>query len=143
MGDPYNLQRFVDAQDPVLDGVIAELRSGAKVSHWMWFVFPQLRSLGRSATAQYYGIASSDEARAYLVHALLGPRLRQCVEAVLPWAGTRPPEQIFGPVDALKLRSCLTVFDAIAPGSIFGAALTSFFDGQADEHTLALLNAER
>ncbi|MFL6740956.1 MAG: DUF1810 domain-containing protein [Sphingomicrobium sp.] len=143
MDDPYNLHRFVAAQDPVLDGVIAELRSGAKVGHWMWFVFPQLRSLGRSAAAQYYGIASIDEARAYLAHDLLGPRLRQCIEAVLPWAGKRSPEQIFGPIDTLKLRSCLTLFDAIEPGSIFGAALTGLFDGRADQQTLALLNSER
>ena len=143
MGDPFHLQRFVNAQDPVLRGVIAELRSGVKAGHWMWFVFPQLRSLGRSSNSQYYGISSIDEARAYLAHELLGPRLRQCVETLSPWRGKRTPVQILGPVDAMKFRSCLTLFDAVEPHSIFRSVLDGLFDGGADEQTLALLNAER
>ena len=97
--DPFDLQRFVHAQDGVIDTALAELRTGAKRTHWMWFVFPQLRQLGRSSTAQFYGIASLDEARAYLQHPILGSRLRACAEAILPWAGKRSAEQIFGPVD--------------------------------------------
>ena len=142
MNDPYNLQRFVDAQDGVFAGALSELRVGRKQSHWMWFIFPQLAGLGRSPTAQFYGIDSADEARAYLEHALLGSRLRQSVEALLPWARQRTAEQIFGPIDALKLRSCLTLFDAIGPQSVFGKALAAFYDGP-DEHTLALLSQSR
>ena len=138
MTDPYNLQRFVDAQEGVFDTAIAELRSGRKQRHWMWFVLPQLAALGQSPTAQYFGIGCRDEAIAYLAHPLLGPRLRQAVEALLPWAGERTPKQILGSVDALKLRSCLTLFDAVAPGTVFGEALAAFCDGP-DERTLALL----
>lgn len=140
MNDPYNLQRFIDAQDPVLEGVLAELRAGAKTSHWMWFIFPQLRDLGRSPTAQYYGIASIDEARAYRRQPVLGPRLSQCLAVLAPWAGKRTPEQILGPVDAIKLRSCLTLFDAVGRCSQFRLALDSFYDGIEDQRTLALLN---
>lgn len=143
MSDPYNLQRFVDAQDPVLETVLAELRAGAKTSHWMWFIFPQLRSLGRSSTAQYYGVTSIEEASAYLAHQLLGTRLTQCVEVVLPWAGKRSPEQILGPIDAIKLRSCLTLFEAVSADGPFGPALDSLYAGVRDQQTLALLNARR
>lgn len=143
MNDPHHLQRFVEAQDPVLETVLAELRAGSKTSHWMWFIFPQLRGLGRSPTAQYYGIASIDEARAYLGHALLGPRLGQCLDALIPWAGECTPEQILGPIDAAKLKSCLTLFDAAEPGSRFRTALDAFYAGAEDEQTLALLNARR
>ena len=143
MNDPHNLQRFVDAQDPVLETVLAELHAGSKTSHWMWFIFPQLRDLGRSPTALYYGIASLEEAGAYLAHDLLGPRLRQSVAAVVPWAGTRTPEQILGPIDALKLKSCLTLFEAAAGDELFGRALDSLYSGARDQQTLALLNARR
>ena len=142
MNDPYNLQRFVDAQEVVFTTAHAELRSGAKQSHWMWFVFPQLAGLGRSPTAQYYGIASREEANAYLAHPLLGPRLREAIEALLPWADKRTPQEILGGIDALKLRSCLTLFDATEPGALFGSSLAGFCDGP-DERTLALLSDER
>jgi uncharacterized protein (DUF1810 family) len=142
VNDPYNLQRFVDAQEGVFASAIVELRAGRKQSHWMWFVFPQLAGLGRSPTAQYYGIHSTHEAKAYLGQPLLGSRLRQSVEALLPWAGKRVPEEILGPIDALKLRSCLTLFDAIEPGAVFGRALAGFYDGP-DERTLALLASAR
>jgi uncharacterized protein (DUF1810 family) len=142
VNDPYNLQRFVDVQEGVFATALAELRAGRKQSHWMWFVLPQLAGLGRSPTAQYYGISSRSEAKAYLDHPLLGSRLRQSVEALLPWAGKRSAEQILGPIDALKLRSCLTLFDAIEPESLFGDALAAFYDGP-DEHTLALLSQSR
>ncbi len=109
----------------------------------MWFIFPQLSGLGRSATAQYYGITSIEEARAYLAHPLLGPRLLRCVEALLPWAGRRSAEQILGPVDALKLWSSLTLFDEAEPGRLFAAGLAAFFDGAGDRRTLALLESAR
>jgi len=142
-GDSHHLQRFVDAQEGLFESALAELGSGSKTSHWMWFVFPQLTSLGRSPTARYYGIASLDEARAYLAHPLLGPRLRQSVDAVLPWAGRRTPEAIFGPVDAMKLRSSLTLFDRAARGDVFDRALDGFFGGVRDELSLALLEPTR
>jgi uncharacterized protein (DUF1810 family) len=141
--DLHNLQRFIDAQDGTFETALAELGRGAKESHWMWFVFPQLAGLGRSATAQYYGVASLDEAKAYLAHPILGPRLERSVEALLAWAGKRSAGQIFGPVDTMKLRSSLTLFDRAAPEEIFGRALGAFFAGERDERTLALLNGER
>ena len=140
MNDPYNLQRFVDAQNEVFNRALAELERGRKESHWMWFIFPQLAGLGRSATAQYYALGSIGEARAYLAHQVLGPRLGQSVEAVLQWAGKRSAEQIFGPVDAAKLRSSMTLFDRVAPAGAFGRSLEGLFDGERDERTLALLN---
>ena len=142
MNDPFDLQRFVNSQNEVFDTILAELRAGAKASHWMWFVFPQLRELGRSSTAQYYGIASIEEARAYLAHPVLGPRLRQSVEVLLGWAGKRGAEQILGPVDALKLGSSLTLFDLIEPSGLFARGLAAFYESEPDERTLALLNAQ-
>lgn len=141
MNDPFALQRFVDAQVDSFEAALAELRRGLKQSHWMWFIFPQLAGLGRSSTAQFYGIASLDEARAYLAHPLLGPRLRECIEALLRW-NNRRPEQILGPVDALKLRSSLTLFNQVESGGAFAAALAAFYAGEPDERTLALLNAD-
>jgi uncharacterized protein (DUF1810 family) len=109
----------------------------------MWFIFPQLAQLGRSPTAKYFGISSIEEARAYLEHHLLGSRLRQCVEALLPWAGRRTAEQILGSIDGLKLRSSLTLFDLVEVGSVFADGLAAFYAGGRDERTLALLNAQR
>ena len=139
MIDPYNLKRFIDAQDRIYDAALAELHAGSKESHWMWFVFPQFAGLGRSPTARLFSIGSLDEARAYLAHPLLGPRLRRCVEALLQWKG-RSAEQIFGSIDAMKLRSSLTLFDRIEPRSIFAAGLAAFYAGEPDHETLALLN---
>jgi uncharacterized protein (DUF1810 family) len=141
--DPFTLQRFVDAQQSVIEGALAELRAGAKRSHWMWFVFPQLEGLGRSDTARYFGLASLEEARAYIHHPVLGERLRQSVSAILPWASDRSAEQIFGSVDAIKLRSSLTLFDRVEPDGLFAEALMNFFAGEPDELTLALLNREQ
>jgi uncharacterized protein (DUF1810 family) len=135
--DPYDLARFVAAQDPVLPQVRAELAAGRKTTHWMWFVFPQLRALGRSATALHYGITGRDEAAAYLAHPLLGPRLIDCTALVD--GGTL--EGIFGKVDALKFRSCMTLFDAVQPGAIFAAALARWCGGARDQRTLDLLGA--
>ena len=141
--DRYNLQRFVDAQNGVIDTALAELGAGSKQSHWMWFVFPQLDGLGRSATAKFYGISSIEEARAYLKHPLLGSRLRKCVASLQQWSGRRSAEQILGPVDAIKLRSSLTLFDAVEPESDFERGLLNFFGGQRDEQSLALLHRQR
>jgi len=141
--DPFDLNRFVNAQEGVWEVALRELRSGSKQSHWMWFIFPQLAGLGRSPAAQFYGIGSLSEARAYLDHPLLGPRLRQATGALAPWAGRRTPEQILGPVDALKLRSSLTLFDFVEPGSPFGEGLVNFFGGARDERTLALLQRQQ
>jgi len=143
VSDLYDLQRFIRAQDGVYETALAELRAGSKQSHWMWFVFPQLRGLGVSPTAQYYGISSLEEALGYLQDPMLGARLRQSVEALLPWAARRTPEQVFGAIDAIKLRSCLTLFDAAESGAVFAQALAAFFEGIRDERTLALLNAEQ
>lgn len=143
MADPFHLQRFVEAQAPVYERVCAELKNGRKQSHWMWFIFPQLAGLGRSPTAQYYAIASIDEARAYLAHPMLGSRLRACVEAILPWEDRRSAKEIFGPVDATKLRSSLTLFDRAEPGDPFAAGLAAFFASERDGRTLALLDDAR
>ena len=141
--DPHKLQRFIDAQEGVIDAVLAELRAGAKQSHWMWFIFPQLEQLGRSPTAKFYGLASVHDARAYLDHPLLGARLRKCVEALLSWAANRSAEQILGNIDAIKLKSSLTLFDRLEPRGLFNEALLNFYDGKRDELTLALLDREQ
>ena len=141
--DPFNLQRFIDAQEGAFESAFAEIAAGKKQSHWMWFIFPQLAELGRSPTAKFYGIESLDEARAYLEHPLLGTCLRQCVESLLPWARRRSAEEIFGPVDAMKLRSSVTLFDQVERASLFDEALLNFFGGSRDERTLALLERRR
>ncbi|MFL6591991.1 MAG: DUF1810 domain-containing protein [Luteimonas sp.] len=139
MRDPHRLQRFVDAQAQTFAQAWAELRAGRKTSHWMWFVFPQLLGLGHSAMAQRFGIASLDEARAYLEHPLLGSRLSGCTRLVLD--AERPPADIFGSPDDLKFRSCMTLFDRAADGgTVFGQALRLCGDGP-DPATLALLAA--
>jgi uncharacterized protein (DUF1810 family) len=138
--DSYNLQRFIDAQADDFATALKEIRAGSKESHWMWFIFPQLAGLGTSPTSQFYAIVSLDEARAYLSHSLLGPRLRHCLGALGLWAGRRTAQQIFGSVDARKLRSCLTLFDQVEQRGIFARALAAFFDDNRDERTLALLN---
>jgi uncharacterized protein (DUF1810 family) len=134
-----DLERFVAAQDPVFDDVCAELAAGSKRSHWMWFIFPQLRSLGRSSTAQYYGIADRAEAEAYWQHPVLGPRLVKCAGLVLAVRG-KTVNQIFGSPDDLKLRSCMTLFEQVAPGEpAFGAVLDRFYNGGRDQATLTAL----
>jgi uncharacterized protein (DUF1810 family) len=143
VSDPYNLQRFIDAQDGIYETALAELCGGSKRSHWMWFIFPQLAGLGRSPTAQFYAISSLDEARAYLEHPLLGSRLRECVEALLPWMGRHSAEEILGPIDALKLKSSLTLFNRVEPGGLFAAGLAAFFRSERDQRTLALLESAR
>ena len=127
-GDPFDLERFVTAQAPVWDDVCAELRAGRKTSHWMWFVFPQLATLGRSAMARHYELSGLDEARAYLAHAVLGERLRSCC-AMLLGLPARDATAIFGPTDAMKLRSCLTLFAIASPETVFRECLQAYFGG--------------
>jgi uncharacterized protein (DUF1810 family) len=110
--DPHNLQRFLDAQASIIGRVRDELRRGRKSSHWMWFVFPQIEGLGRSTMARFYALRSRDEARAYLEHPVLGPRLVECTQLVNAVNGA-PAEQILGPIDAVKFRSCMTLFAAV------------------------------
>ena len=141
--DPFDLRRFADAQDRVYDTVLAELGAGAKRSHWIWFVFPQLRSLGRSATAQLYGISGIDEARAYLAHPVLGPRLRECTQLVAAIQG-RSVDEIFGWPDNLKVCSSMTLFaHATDDPAEFRAVLDKFYDGIEDNATVELLNVAR
>ena len=141
--DPFDLRRFVDAQDRVYDTVLAELRNGAKRSHWIWFVFPQLRGLGHSPTAQHYGISSLDEARAYLAHPVLGPRLRECTRLVAAIDG-RSVDQIFGWPDNLKVRSSMTLFArATDDNAEFRAVLDKFYNGEDDPATVERLSTAR
>ncbi len=140
MNDPYNLTRFVDAQSSEYNTVLAELRAGRKRSHWIWFMFPQLKGLGRSATSEYYGIESLEEAAAYLRHPVLGPRLLECT-ALVNGIDDRSIEDIFGFPDNLKFRSSMTLFSrATADSAAFLAALEKYFAGEPDERTLALLS---
>ena len=139
--DPFDLRRFVDAQDGVIDTALAELRRGRKTSHWMWFVLPQLAGLGRSATAQHYAVSGLDEARALLDHPVLGPRLLE-VTAVVTSAPAPAARALFGEVDAVKARSSLTLFArAAADPAQFRAALDRWYDGHEDAATLRLLGA--
>jgi uncharacterized protein (DUF1810 family) len=138
--DPFELDRFVLAQAPVYEIALAELIGGRKLTHWMWFIFPQLRGLGHSPTAQRFGIGSLEEARAYLVHAVLGRRLRECTSAVLD-CGVTTLDHIFGSPDDAKFRSSMTLFSIAAAGKepLFEAALDRFCHGLKDKRTLDLL----
>jgi uncharacterized protein (DUF1810 family) len=134
-----SLQRFLDAQAPVYEEACAELRAGEKQSHWMWFIFPQLRGLGQSATAVYYGIASRHEAQAYLQHPVLGARLKHCMALLLAHR-ERSAQQILGPIDAMKLKSCATLFAAVADQEpVFRQVLERYYGGEQDARTLQLL----
>ena len=137
--DYYDLYRFVEAQDQIYDQVYSELRQGLKLTHWMWFVFPQLEGLSLSATSRKFAISSLEEAIAYLEHPLLGPRLRKCTELVNSTSG-KTINQILGPTDSLKFRSSMTLFaHATKENSVFESALQKFFDGQYDRLTLERL----
>jgi uncharacterized protein (DUF1810 family) len=140
MPDPFNLARFVTAQAVTYETALAEIRRGAKRSHWMWYVFPQLAGLGSSSTAQTFAIGSIDEARAYLAHPLLGARLRDCVAALQDLISSSP-QTVFGAVDALKLHSSLTLFIAAGAGPLFEAALERWYAGDRDPKTTALLKS--
>ena len=134
--DPYDLRRFVEAQARVFQQVVSELRAGRKMSHWIWFIFPQIHSLGTSPTSIKYAISSLDEARAYLAHPTLGPRLYECTQLAL-LVENRSASQIFGSPDDMKFRSCMTLFDQASPGDdIFRRALQKYFRGVPDPMTL-------
>lgn len=142
MHDTFNLSRFVEAQAPVLSRVMTELREGRKTTHWMWFIFPQLQGLGRSEMASRFALSGIAEARAYLQHDLLGPRLEACVKTVLQHRH-RSAMQIFGSPDELKFRSCLTLFMNAGPGSLlYEQALEQFYSGEPDRKTLLLLGRQ-
>lgn len=133
------LDRFVKAQEGVFERALAELEAGRKRTHWIWYVLPQLDGLGRSFKAEYYGIADLAEAKAYLAHPILGPRLRACVKAMLGHRGT-PPRAILGSPDDLKFRSCLTLFETAAPDEpLFAEALAAFYEGDRDLETVRRL----
>ncbi|MHC6592561.1 DUF1810 domain-containing protein [Arthrobacter sp. C152] len=141
MNEPFDLDRFVSAQNSgeTYGQALEELRVGNKTGHWMWFIFPQIAGLGRSATSRTYAISSLAEARAYLDHDVLGPRLLECAQALTNHAD-RSAADILGGIDAQKLRSCMTLFLRAAPGeTVFKTVLAQFFDGQPDEATDALL----
>ena len=139
MSDPYDLSRFVDAQERVYDDAVSELRAGRKTSHWMWFVFPQIAGLGRSPTAQRYAIGSLGEAEAYVAHPVLGARLRECARVLSELEG-RSAEQVFGALDAQKLRSSMTLFARAAPDEpLFRDVLARYFGGEQDRATLQRL----
>ncbi|HVH83848.1 MAG TPA: DUF1810 domain-containing protein [Steroidobacteraceae bacterium] len=143
--DPYELARFLEAQSRCYAQVLEELAAGEKASHWMWFIFPQLKGLGVSTTARRFGLSGLEEARAYLAHAVLGERLRQCTQLLLAVEG-RSAHEIFGSPDDLKLRSCLTLFAQAAPAPaqedrVFVEALAKYYGGEPDPVTLRLLTS--
>jgi uncharacterized protein (DUF1810 family) len=141
MDDPFDLNRFLDAQQEIYPIALQEIRAGRKQSHWMWFIFPQIDGLGSSPSARHYAVKSRNEAEAYLRHPVLGARLLECAEAVLSVTG-RSVREIFGSPDDLKLRSSATLFAAVAPkGSVFERLLERYFDGQPDRRTLDRLVA--
>jgi uncharacterized protein (DUF1810 family) len=138
MNDPFSLQRFVDAQNPIFDQVVSELGDGAKRTHWMWFIFPQIKGLGNSQLARKFAISSREEAKAYLEHLILGPRLIECTKLV-NLVQDSTIEQIFGYPDDLKFRSCMTLFANVSGSQIFVEALSKYFKGKSDPATLERL----
>ena len=139
MNDPFDLERFIEAQNPIYNEVLKELEQGQKKGHWMWYVFPQIHSLGHSAMAQRYAINSQEEAIAYVGHALLGERLRECTQLVINTKG-RTAKQIFGHPDVLKFRSSMTLFSRVEKSSqIFDDVLLKYYEGKPDKRTLDIL----
>lgn len=136
--DSHNLDRFVEAQEYSYPIALCELRDGRKRSHWMWYIFPQLKHLGHSYNSQFYGISGIDEATAYLQHPVLGPRLREVSDAILNLP-TSDPREVFGGIDALKLRSSMTLFDRASPDDIFSRVLDKYFSSRRDPRTLKIL----
>lgn len=140
--DPFDLERFVQAQAADYDRALSEMRDGEKRSHWMWYIFPQIEGLGNSPMSLRYSIKSAAEARAYLGHPLLGPRLRECAAVVHSIVG-RSAHQVFGSPDALKLRSCATLFASVSDEAVFEQLLRKYFNGQPDSETLRRLTLLR
>ena len=143
MDDPYGLSRFIEAQDTDYEQALAEIRSGRKRSHWMWYVFPQFTGLGSSPTSSHYAIKSRDEAEAYLSHPILGRRLVECAEAVVQ-IRDRSALEVFGSPDDMKLRSSATLFASLSPeGSVFHRLIDQHFDGRRDDRTIELMGPAR
>lgn len=132
------IERFVQAQNDVYFRALNEIKSGKKRTHWMWYIFPQIKGLGLSMTSVFYSIKDAGEAKEYLAHPLLGSRLREISNELLE-LGTDDPAEVFGSIDGLKLRSCMTLFDVVEPESVFDKVLAKFFDGRRDEKTLEIL----
>lgn len=135
----YDLNRFVEAQNGVYPVALKELQKGRKCSHWMWYIFPQLKHLGHSYNAKYYGISGIEEATAYLQHPILGQRLREIASTILNLSGNNA-EAIFGSIDAMKLRSSMTLFDVVSPDDVFNLVLDNYFQGKKDYRTLSMLD---
>lgn len=138
MGD-YNLQRFLDAQQGDYEHALAEVRNGRKYSHWIWYIFPQLKGLGMSYNSQYYGISGKEEAEAYLSHPVLGERLREITSAFLQLR-SKTAEEVFGSLDAMKVLSCMTLFNEVAPGDLFRQVIDRYYQGETDEMTKRMLD---
>lgn len=138
MGD-YNLQRFLDAQQGDYEHALAEIRNGRKYSHWIWYIFPQLKGLGMSYNSQYYGISGKEEAEAYLAHPVLGERLREITSAFLQLK-SKTAEEVFGSLDAMKVLSCMTLFNEVAPGDLFRQVIDRYYQGETDEMTKRMLD---
>ncbi len=137
--DPYDLNRFISAQEGVYGRALAELREGLKRSHWMWYIFPQIEGLGHSPTTRHYSIKSLEEARQYLAHPVLGARLKECAEAVVAVSG-RSASDIFGHPDDWKLQSSMTLFELVSgPGSVFARVLDKYYQGKRDARTLQIV----
>jgi uncharacterized protein (DUF1810 family) len=139
MADLFNLKRFVEAQESVYRDVVSELRQGQKNTHWMWFIFPQIAGLGVSSISIFYAISSASEAEAYLLHPILGQRLKECTNLVLD-TRSKSAKEIFGSLDDLKFRSCMTLFAKVSNEKLFLSALGKFFDGKFDLQTLRHLD---
>lgn len=142
MQDPYNLQRFLLAQESVYNAVLSELSAGKKRSHWMWFIFPQIAGLGQSPMAVQYSISDEAEAEAYLAHPQLGRRLIECAQKMLD-IETRNADEVLGSIDAMKLRSCMTLFANVSDLPIFNDVLKKYYQAQHDQATLSLLSAAK
>ena len=141
MTDPYDLNRFIEAQEAVYERALSELQNGRKKTHWMWFIFPQIAGLGSSAMSHRYSIRSVDEARAYMDHPLLGARLRECGNAILQ-VEDRSATEILGSPDDMKLKSCATLFEAVSPReSVFAQILDKYYQGERDSRTLDLIKS--
>lgn len=141
MNEVHNLGRFREAQQDVYPIALEELRGGRKMSHWMWYIFPQLKELGRKRRAHFYGITGTAEAEAYLADSVLGPRLREVSEAILRLS-TNDAREVFGTIDSCKLQSSMTLFDIVSPDDIFSRVLDKYFSGRRDEVTVAISRGE-
>lgn len=138
MGD-YNLQRFLDAQQGDYERALTEVRNGRKYSHWIWYIFPQLKGLGMSYNSQYYGISGKEEAEAYWAHPILGERLREITSAFLQLKG-KTAQDVFGALDAMKVLSCMTLFNEVAPDDLFQQVIDRYYQGKTDEMTKRMLD---